>query len=85
MSTASANADQPSAQQPLSGTQRFLHGGKLSRDGFRLPRMLLTGLPHDIEAGLKLGFFRYLTKPIKIKEFMDTLNEALEFAEKGKL
>jgi len=33
--------------------------------------------------GLELGFFRYLTKPIKVKEFMDTLNEALEFAEKA--
>jgi DNA-binding response OmpR family regulator len=32
---------------------------------------------------LELGFFRYLTKPIKVKEFMDTLNAALEFAENG--
>jgi len=37
----------------------------------------------DIELGIKVGFFRYLTKPIKVKEFMDTLNAALEFAEKG--
>jgi PAS domain-containing protein len=28
------------------------------------------------------GFFRYLTKPIKVNEFMDTLNTALEFADK---
>jgi hypothetical protein len=28
-----------------------------------------------------MGFFRYLTKPIKVKEFMITLNAALEFAE----
>jgi len=34
--------------------------------------------PRDIERGLEMGFFRYLTKPIKIKEFMDTLNEALQ-------
>jgi PAS domain S-box-containing protein len=27
------------------------------------------------------GFFRYLAKPIRIDEFMDTLNAALEFAE----
>jgi CheY-like chemotaxis protein len=36
----------------------------------------------DIEKGLEAGFFRYLTKPIKIKELMVTLNEALKFSEK---
>jgi DNA-binding response OmpR family regulator len=40
-------------------------------------------MPRDIAKGLKLGFFRYITKPIKVKEFMDTLNAALEFAEEG--
>ena len=43
-----------------------------------------NAMPRDIEMGLELGFFRYLTKPIKVKEFMDTLNVALEYAEKGK-
>jgi PAS domain S-box-containing protein len=42
-----------------------------------------NAMPRDIAKGLKMGFFRYLTKPIKIKEFMETLNEALEFAEKN--
>ncbi|HZM01455.1 MAG TPA: ATP-binding protein, partial [Candidatus Saccharimonadales bacterium] len=42
-----------------------------------------NAMPHDIEKGLQAGFFRYLTKPIKVKEFMDTLNTALEFAKKG--
>jgi PAS domain S-box-containing protein len=32
----------------------------------------------DIEKGLEAGFFRYLTKPIKINEFMDALDAALE-------
>jgi CheY-like chemotaxis protein len=41
-----------------------------------------NAMPRDIAKGLELGFFRYLTKPIKVKDFMDTLNEALEFAEK---
>jgi PAS domain S-box-containing protein len=36
----------------------------------------------DIELGLEVGFFRYLTKPIRVREFTETLNEALEFAEK---
>jgi len=30
---------------------------------------------------LAKGFIRYLTKPIKIKEFTDTLNAALKFQE----
>ena len=42
-----------------------------------------NAMPRDIAMGLAVGFFRYLTKPIKIQEFMDTLNEALEYAEKG--
>ena len=29
---------------------------------------------------LAAGFFRYLTKPIKVNEFMDTLDVALKFA-----
>jgi CheY-like chemotaxis protein len=39
-------------------------------------------MPRDIEKGLEAGFFRYLTKPIKVNEFMDALNVALEFAGK---
>jgi PAS domain S-box-containing protein len=42
-----------------------------------------NAMPADIAKGLKAGFFRYLTKPIKVKAFMDTLNDALEFAEKA--
>jgi CheY-like chemotaxis protein len=38
-------------------------------------------MPGDIELGLKAGFFLYLTKPIKVKEFMDTLDGVLKFAE----
>ena len=40
-----------------------------------------NAMTRDIEKGMEAGFFRYLTKPIKVKEFMDTLNTALEFAE----
>jgi CheY-like chemotaxis protein len=39
-----------------------------------------NAMPRDIEKGLQAGFFRYLTKPIKINEFMQTLDAALEFA-----
>ena len=37
-----------------------------------------NALPRDIGQGLKAGFFSYLTKPIKIDEFMDTLEAALK-------
>jgi PAS domain S-box-containing protein len=37
----------------------------------------------DIEKGLEAGFFRYLTKPIKINEFMNALDDALMFSEMG--
>jgi PAS domain S-box-containing protein len=37
----------------------------------------------DIEKGLEAGFFRYLTKPIKINEFMNAIDDALVFSEMG--
>jgi CheY-like chemotaxis protein len=40
-----------------------------------------NAMPHDITRGLDAGFFRYLTKPIKVAEFMNTLNAVLKFAE----
>ena len=40
-----------------------------------------NAIPRDIEKGLKAGFFRYLTKPIKVSDFTEALNVALEFAE----
>jgi len=39
-----------------------------------------NAMPRDVERGLQAGFFRYLTKPIKVNEFMHTLDGALEFA-----
>jgi CheY-like chemotaxis protein len=39
-----------------------------------------NAMPRDVEKGLRAGFFRYITKPIKVNEFMDTLDVALEFA-----
>jgi len=40
-----------------------------------------NAMPRDIEKGLQAGFFRYLTKPIKIVEFMETLEAALKTVE----
>jgi len=39
-----------------------------------------NAIPRDVKKGLEAGFFRYLTKPIKVNEFMDTLDVALKFA-----
>jgi PAS domain S-box-containing protein len=39
-----------------------------------------NAIPSDIEKGLAAGFFLYLTKPIKLDEFMKSLDAALNFA-----
>jgi signal transduction histidine kinase/CheY-like chemotaxis protein len=41
-----------------------------------------NAMPRDIERGLEMGFYRYITKPIKINEFMNALDEALEYSKK---
>jgi CheY-like chemotaxis protein len=40
-----------------------------------------NAVPRDIEKGIEAGFFRYLTKPIKVVEFMDALDVALKHAQ----
>ena len=42
-----------------------------------------NAMPRDIESGLKAGFFRYLTKPIKVVETMASLDLALRLAGNG--
>jgi CheY-like chemotaxis protein len=39
-----------------------------------------NAMQRDIDRGLKAGFFRYMTKPIKVDEFMEALDVALELA-----
>jgi len=39
-----------------------------------------NAMVRDIKLGMEAGFFRYLTKPIKVREFMETLDVALEIA-----
>jgi PAS domain S-box-containing protein len=36
-----------------------------------------NAMPRDIERGLAAGFFRYLTKPIRVAEFMEALDAGL--------
>ena len=42
-----------------------------------------NAMPGDIKKGMEAGFFRYLTKPINVNEFMEALNVALDFAAKN--
>jgi CheY-like chemotaxis protein len=42
-----------------------------------------NAMPRDIEKGMRAGFFRYLTKPIKVNEFTATLEVAMNFAGQG--
>ena len=68
----------------ISGVQalRALVEDPLTR---HIPVIALSAnaMPRDIEKGLDAGFFRYLTKPIKINEFMETLDTAMLFAHKA--
>jgi CheY-like chemotaxis protein len=41
-----------------------------------------NAMPTDITKGLKAGFFRYITKPIKVSELIEALDTALEHAGK---
>ncbi|HEV7816061.1 MAG TPA: PAS domain S-box protein [Janthinobacterium sp.] len=61
------------------GVLKILQDDPLTR---HIPVMALSAnaVPRDIEKGLEAGFFRYLTKPIKVVEFMDALDVALRQA-----
>jgi PAS domain S-box-containing protein len=66
----------------ISGVQAL----KLLRQDLTLAHIPVIALSanamfRDIEKGLSAGFFRYLTKPIKINEFISALDDALEFSE----
>ena len=39
-----------------------------------------NAMPRDIDRGIEAGFFRYLPKPIKVAEFMETLDMALKLS-----
>ena len=61
------------------GALKLLHDDPATA---HIPVMALSAnaVPRDIEKGLEAGFFRYLTKPIKVVEFMDALDVALRHA-----
>jgi PAS domain S-box-containing protein len=56
---------------------------RADRSTAHIPIIALSAnaLPRDIEKSLKAGFFNYLTKPIKVDQFMDALDVALKFSQ----
>jgi PAS domain S-box-containing protein len=42
-----------------------------------------NAMARDVQTGLNAGFFRYLTKPIRVPELMETLNAALRSEERS--
>lgn len=56
---------------------KILAGDPATR-GIPVIALSANAIPRDIERGLAAGFFRYLTKPIRVGEFMDTLDLALK-------
>ncbi len=58
--------------------------GRLTEDPTtaHIPVVALSAnaMPRDIDRGMKAGFFRYLTKPIRVDELMETLSVALQLA-----
>ncbi|MCK9202653.1 MAG: PAS domain S-box protein [Gallionella sp.] len=49
----------------------------------RIPVIAISAnaMLRDIEKAMEAGFFRYVTKPIKVNEFMNALDDALKYAE----
>jgi CheY-like chemotaxis protein len=66
----------------ISGLQALglLHDDPMTT---HIPVLALSAnaMPRDVEKGLEAGFFRYLTKPIKIAEFMLALDQSLELTQ----
>ena len=51
----------------------------------RIPVMALSAnaMTHDVEKGMAAGFYAYLTKPIRVNEFLMALNEGLTMSTKN--
>jgi PAS domain S-box-containing protein len=66
------------------GALKVLHDDALTG---HIPVLALSAnaVPRDVEKGLEAGFFRYLTKPIRVREFMDALDVALDHAAENKV
>jgi CheY-like chemotaxis protein len=67
----------------ISGFQalKMLHEDQLTA---HIPVVALSAnaMQSDIKKGLEAGFFAYVTKPLKINEFINVLDKALAFSVK---
>ncbi len=86
----SAGLDMAAAQRPdlillditlpeMSGYD-FLANIRAKPETQHIPVVALTALamPHDVERGLKAGFFRYLTKPLDVQALLTAVREGLD-------
>jgi len=68
----------------ISGIQalKTLHDDPLTA---HIPVLAISAnaMPSDIAKGLEAGFFRYLTKPINVNEFMEALDITLDYVGKN--
>jgi PAS domain S-box-containing protein len=66
------------------GALKILHDDPATA---HIPVLALSAnaIPRDIEKGMQAGFFRYLTKPIMVREFMDALDVAFHQAATNRL
>ena len=66
----------------MSGIEAMqkLHGDPLTS---HIPVVAISAnaMQLDVKRGMEAGFFRYITKPIKIDELMDGLNQAYEYTQ----
>jgi CheY-like chemotaxis protein len=65
----------------MSGTQ-VLQALQVDPLTAHIPVVALSAsaMPHEVQAGLQAGFFRYVTQPIGFHEFLNSLDEALLFS-----
>ena len=77
-----AGGDPHGHQSARHQRHRCLENPSRDPETAHIPVVALSAnaMPRDIEKGLQAGFFRYLTKPIKVNEFMQTLDAVMEFA-----
>ena len=68
----------------ICGTEA-MHMLRANPETAHIPVIALSAnaVPRDIERALDAGFFDYLTKPIKVDQFMEALDKALATASAG--
>ena len=64
----------------LVQNMKILHADPLTA---HIPIIALSAnaVPRDIVKGMEAGFFNYITKPIKVGQFMEALDMALLFSQ----